>query len=180
MQPDDPVLSVIDAPNDLLIPYMLVGSYSSNLYGIERGTRDADFVIELGKKSVSALADRIKGDFTLDPQLGFETVTLQTRWRFKHNRSRFKLEMFLLVRDPFDQVRFGRRVRTELCDRVMWFQTREDVIVNKVRWGREKDLIDVKDVMKVQGKHLDWKYIETWTNHFGNLELLNRLRKAVE
>ena len=159
---------------------MLVGSYSSNLYGIERGTRDADFVIELGDKSVSALADRITEEFTLDPRLGFETVTLHTRWRFKHNRSRFKLEMFLLVGDAFDKERFGRRRRMELCGRGMWFQTPEDVIVNKVRWGREKDLLDVKDVMKVQQKYLDWKYIENWTNHFGCLELLDRLRKAVE
>jgi hypothetical protein len=38
---------VIDALNQLGIPFMLVASFSSNLYGIPRSTKDADFVIQL-------------------------------------------------------------------------------------------------------------------------------------
>ena len=34
---------------------MVVGSMSSNIYGIPRSTKDADFVIELGNQSISRL-----------------------------------------------------------------------------------------------------------------------------
>jgi hypothetical protein len=37
----DALLAVIDALESVGIPYMLVGSYSSNVYGVERSTQDA-------------------------------------------------------------------------------------------------------------------------------------------
>ena len=40
-------LTVAEALESCDIPYMLVGSYSSNFYGVDRSTQDADFVIEL-------------------------------------------------------------------------------------------------------------------------------------
>lgn len=40
----DLVLRMIDALDALEVPYMLVGSYSSNFYGQPRMTKDADFV----------------------------------------------------------------------------------------------------------------------------------------
>ena len=44
----------------------------------------------------------------------------------------------------------------------MWIPTAEDVIVQKLRWGREKDRVDARDVMTVQGTALDLHYIENW------------------
>ena len=41
------VLAVIDSLEAEQIPYMLVGSFSSNFYGIPRSTEDGDLVIEL-------------------------------------------------------------------------------------------------------------------------------------
>ena len=38
------VAAFIDALNAAGFPHMLVGSLSSNAYGIERSTKDADFV----------------------------------------------------------------------------------------------------------------------------------------
>lgn len=37
--------AVIDALEELRIPYMLVGAFSSNAYSIARSTKDADFVV---------------------------------------------------------------------------------------------------------------------------------------
>jgi len=43
MTSDTATLAVIDALESLGIAYMLVGSFSSNYYGISRSTKDADF-----------------------------------------------------------------------------------------------------------------------------------------
>ncbi len=174
---NDPVLPVVDALNALKIPYMMVGSYSSNLHGIPRGTRDADFVVEMATDSISLLAERLTSLFKLDPQMGFETVTFHRRWVFHHRLSEFKLEMFLLVDQPFDRERFQRRQRHTVQGRDVWFQTPEDVIVNKLRWGRAKDLIDAGDVIGVQGDGLDWNYIERWCGEFGRMEMLAQVRR---
>jgi hypothetical protein len=44
MNIEDDTLAVMDALNAKGVPWMLVGAYSSNYYGIPRSTRDADFV----------------------------------------------------------------------------------------------------------------------------------------
>lgn len=52
----DLVLHVIRSLDQLGIPYMLVGSYSSNFYGQPRMTKDADFVLQLPNDQIAALA----------------------------------------------------------------------------------------------------------------------------
>ena len=42
------VIAVVKALESVRIPYMIVGSFSSNAYGIPRSTKDADFVVQLG------------------------------------------------------------------------------------------------------------------------------------
>jgi hypothetical protein len=70
--------------------------------------------------------------------------------------------------DPFQQERFRRRVAIAIpqIGQQVYLPTPEDVVVQKVRWGRPKDLEDAKDVVAVQGEALDMQYIETWcTRH---------------
>ena len=51
------------------------------------------------------------------------------------------------------------------------------VVVQKLRWGRSKDLDDARDVLAVQGpESLDMAHIEKWCGAHGTLE---RLRKAL-
>ena len=52
MTGDEAVLAVIEALEGLGVGYMLVGSLSSNFYGIPRATQDADFVIQFGKQMI--------------------------------------------------------------------------------------------------------------------------------
>ena len=46
---------VAKALDELHIPWMIVGAYSSNAYGIGRSTNDADFVVELSKGDLTSL-----------------------------------------------------------------------------------------------------------------------------
>jgi hypothetical protein len=72
-------LKVVDALTAIEIPYMLVGSFSSNYYGIPRSTKDVDFVIELGAKRITDLRSYLQDDFSFDPQMAFETFTGTTK-----------------------------------------------------------------------------------------------------
>ena len=76
MTSEDATMAVVDALEALHIPYMLVGSFSSNYYGIGRSTKDVDFVIQLGPESLSSLASHLGPAFRLDPQMTFETVRI--------------------------------------------------------------------------------------------------------
>jgi len=179
MTTHDVMLLVTDALNRERIPAMLVGSFSSNYYGIPRSTEDVDFVIQI-ESSLTADFARVLGDqFEAEPQLSFETNTGTHRQEFGVKGTEFKVELFKLSDDPFDQQRFKNRQRVLVAGRELYFPRAEDVIVMKLRWGRSKDLDDVRDVMHVQRGKLDWNYIEGWCRQHGSLDRLQRLRSGM-
>jgi predicted nucleotidyltransferase len=180
MTTSDVMLQVVDALNREKIPAMLVGSFSSNYYGIPRSTEDVDFVVQIDANLTGDFA-RILGErFEAEPQLMFETNTGTQKQEFKVKGTDFKLELFRLSNDPFDQQRFRTRQRVMVAGREVWFPRAEDVIVMKLRWCRAKDKEDVKDVMYVQHGKLDWSYMENWCRQHGSLARLQELRRAVE
>ena len=180
MTTDDVMLLVDDALNREKIPAMLVGSFSSNYYGIPRSTEDVDFVIQLESSLTTDFARVLGERFEAEPQLTFETNTGTQKQEFKVKDTAFTLELFRLSDDPFDRQRFKTRQHVTVAGREVWFPRAEDVIVMKLRWFRAKDREDVKDVMYVQRGKLDWKYIEDWCRQHGSLGRLQELRREVE
>lgn len=172
MNTPESVREVIKALNDLDIPYMVVGSLSSNVYGIPRSTVDADFVIETDER-IEAISQAIAGHFKPEPQLGFETIGMTTKHLFYERESSFRIELFVLSQDDFAQTRFDRRVRIDAGGLPMFLPTAEDVVVQKLRWGRMKDMADAVDVIKTQANKLDWPYIRQWCMEHGSVDRLH-------
>jgi hypothetical protein len=177
---DDATAAVIDALDALRIPYMMVGSFSSNFYGIPRATYDVDFVVELEGAAISALARHLRPQFQLDPQMTFETVAATRRYVLQLADSPFSAELFLLSDDAHDQERFARRVRVQAGARDVFVPTVEDVVVTKLRWShsgrRTKDIDDVRNVIAIQGERIDWAYVNSWCDRHGTRELLEGVR----
>lgn len=175
MDPASLIAPLLTALHEHDIAYALVGSFSSNHYGIPRSTQDADLVLQSDTK-LDQLVQALGDNFSLDPQLMFESVTGTMRWIIQHADSEFKIELFLLSEDPHDQARFARRVEASFNGVPAWVVTAEDVVVMKLRWGREKDVADVRDVVAVQGEALDWDYIHDWTETHGTRAQLDAIR----
>ena len=89
----------------------------------------------------------------------------------------FTIELFEKGDDPFDCERFDRRVsiRSIELSAVVWLPTAEDVVIQKLRWGRDKDLSDAADVIAVQNEVLDWHYIHLWTREHGSDVALRKI-----
>jgi hypothetical protein len=180
---DEATAAVIDALDDLHIPYMVVGSFSTNFYGVPRATNDADFVVQLEPGALSALAARLRPPFRLDPQMSFETVTATSRYVLHLVDNPFSVELFLLSEDSHDLQRFARRRRERVADREVFIPTVEDVVVTKLRWSHEgrrrKDLEDVENVVSIQGDRIDWNYVNSWCDRHGTRELLEEVRRSI-
>lgn len=173
-------LEVIQALESLNVPYMVVGSFSSNIYGVPRSTRDIDIVLESAGVVIKELIQKLGSNYKIDPQLAFEGVTGTKQRVITRVDSAFSIELFWLSEDPFDQSRFSRRLRRETHGGRVWVATAEDVIIQKLRWwvlvSRSKDLEDVREVLAVQYDNLDWNYIEYWCDKHGSRAELDRLR----
>jgi hypothetical protein len=183
MTGEDATLTLIDALDTQGVPYMVVGSFSTNHYGIPRSTKDADFVVDSESLSIGRLARDLGPGFDIDRQLSFETVTGTTRHEIKVAAASFKIELFQLSRDPHDRERFRRRIKASMLGRSVWLPTPEDVIITKLRWsllaGRSKDRDDARDVIAVQGDRIDWDYVYPWCDRHGTRDLLDEVRRSI-
>lgn len=183
MTSEEAAMAVVDALEALQIPYMMVGSFSSNYYGIGRSTKDADFVVQLEPASLAPIMNHLGPAFRLDPQMTFESITLTRRYVVHVVGIPFKIELFLLSDDPHDQERFRRRIRVKLLDREANLPTAEDVIVTKTRWAflskRSKDADDVRAVIAVQASGIDWPYIYAWCDQHGSRAVLDEIRNSI-
>jgi len=162
------------------IDYMLVGSFSSNFYGVPRATKDADIVIEVSHEQRNSILDKLPTEMSVDPQMTFETATSTTKTLIYVESICFEIELFDLSEDPFDQCRFSRRTRVNYLDQEIYLPTAEDVIIQKIRWFknavRGKDLEDAQSVYLVQKDYLDWDYIMHWAELHGTVEEMQALQ----
>ena len=92
------VVAIIDALEAASIPYMLVGSFSTNFHGIPRSTRDADFVVQLQETALQRLFSNLSEEFEPERQVGFETITGTVRHLIRLKGKPFKIELFQLGR----------------------------------------------------------------------------------
>lgn len=183
MNGPDLLARFVDFLNEREIPYMVVGSFSSNYHGVPRSTKDADIVLEFNNVVWRELAQDLPEGMFLDSQSGFEMVTATRKEVIFTEGSLFEIEVFHLSNDDFDQERFRRRIRVDLGNGVStWIASAEDVIIQKLRWAvgakRSKDFDDVVKVLFKQGSDLDFEYIESWCAKHGSLDVLAEAREA--
>lgn len=175
------VISVIKALEAEETPYMLAGSFASLVYGIPRSTKDVDFVVELEEPRFSRLIKRLDTEFILDPQQYIETSTWTRRYILSARHSAFQVEFFLRSEDPHHLIQWERRrqVFNGVLQQNVAMPTVEDVIIQKIRWGRRKDLDDVETVIDIQSPNIDWPYIEHWCAIHGKSVLLAEIRAGM-
>ncbi len=176
MSIDDVTFALLDALEAARCDYLLVGAIAAIHYGITRSTFDVDVVAQIEPRQVADMASKLGPDYRLEPQQSFEVFTGKTMHVIYFTGTPFKIDLFPLTGDPFDQQRFSRRRKVRLHGRDVFLPTAEDVIVQKLRWGRSKDLEDARDIIAVQGPSLDWPYIERWCQAHATLPLLASIR----
>jgi len=175
--------TVAKSLDQLQIPCMIVGAYSSNVYGIGRSTNDADFVVELSRGDLTKLVASLGAEFRLDRQMQLEGITGSVRNVITYLPTRFQIELFRLnPEDEHDRTRFHRRRQMKLgeTEQIVWFPTPEDVVIQKLRWQRRKDLDDIIGILAVSGKTLDWQYLCGWAERHGTSDILKQLASAVQ
>lgn len=175
---------VVDALDEERIAYMIVGALSSSVFGIPRATKDVDIVLQLEThEPLRRLEERLAEVVVFNPQITFEALTGSVRHILTaKTRPPFIVELFELGSDLFALERFSRRQATwsGQIKRQVFLPTPEDVIVQKLRWGRPKDLEDARDVLAVQTPaRLDMEYISRWCEAHRTSEVLRAILEEI-
>lgn len=160
------------------IPYVVMGGFAVRLYALPRPTFDIDFTIALQRNDLPAFyraAEQLgltmpaaQAAGWVDEVRGMSLVKLQ--W-FVDQRA-IDIDLFL-AETPFQKELMHRRVWRGAEGMEGWFVTAEDLILLKLLAGRPKDLVDVGDILFVQGQ-LDEGYLRHWARQLGVSDALNK------
>jgi hypothetical protein len=166
----------------LRIPYMVAGSFASNLHGVPRMTQDADLVIDADEAAAVRLVRALAADFYASEDAAREAVRLQRMFNAIHLDTGFKIDLVIKKRRPFSDEELRRREPGPLAGRQVDFATAEDTILMKLEWARlgdsERQFGDAVGIIRVQGERLDWPYLERWAATLGLDPLLGRARRG--
>jgi hypothetical protein len=173
-------VAIFDRAESEGIEHMAVGAIAAGTFGIPRATKDIDLLVSLDiNHGIHKLIPALDPLIEFEPQAQFDTITWGKRYvGTSRTGPPFKVELFEMFDDEFVRTEFSRRARTyvPLLKREVWLPTAEDVIVQKIRWGRSKDLDDARDVLAVQGPEtLDMAYIQNWCDTHGTRERLETI-----
>lgn len=178
MKQSELVAFVLDALDQAGIEHMVGGSVASMNYMVPRATKDLDLVIQFHEPEFTRFLERVGTQFDLNPQVYVESLTGTKRFILEHRTTAFDVELFLLSDDPHHRSMWGRRVlrKQVFCDRAASTPTAEDMIIQKLRWGRPQDRIDADNIIAVQWDKLAWPYVEHWCDLHGTRALLEEIR----
>src|SRR5947209_17791274 len=133
---------------------MAVGAVAAGAYGVPRSTRDVDLLVSVKLQGgIAAVISKLDPVVQFDSKVLFDTLTGGRR-HVGQSRSAppFKVELFETFDDPFVESELARRqqVFIPVLGRTTWLPSPEDVVVQKLRWGRPKDL-DVRAGLPMPG-----------------------------
>jgi hypothetical protein len=176
------ITPIVEALEELGIPYHIGGSVASSLYGLPRLTIDADLVADIRMKHVRPLVKQLETDYYIDEDMIRDAIRRQSSFNVIHQDTILKVDIFIPKSRLFDQEEL-RKVRQEVLSegtRPFNIASPEGTILNKFEWYRmggevsDRQWNDILGVLKVQGTNLDMAYLQRWAADLSVTDLLER------
>ena len=178
------ILTVIcRALSQAQIPYMIVGSFASNLYGPARGTHDIDVVVSATPQQTrDFLAAFPKADYYYDLETALNACRRRDMFNILDMSSGWKVDIIFLKPAAYAREAFDRRTAAEIDGVPLFAPTVEDVIISKLDWARMggslRQIEDVAGILKEQHELLDYVYAEKWIKELALTEQYAAALKA--
>ena len=179
MIPEDALQIVLNHLEECCIPYMITGSFASNVHGVPRVTHDADVIIEADLHALLRFVNRLGDDFYAEAEAASDAFAGNRMFNIIHLPTGFKVDLILRKIRDFSKEEFLRRQHVKFLGQVRWFTTAEDTILAKLEWSKmgqsERQFNDALNVAKVQSEALDRTYLLKWAKELGLDSLLQKL-----
>jgi Nucleotidyl transferase AbiEii toxin, Type IV TA system len=173
----------------LAIPYAVVGSWGSGIYGEPRFTRDIDIVLDLNLNLVPQFCAAFPNDeFYLSEAAVRDAVRTRFQFNLIHPGSGNKIDFILTRPESWNAGQLERRRRIEL--RIgpeafdVYIAAPEDVILGKLWYfaqgGGDRHLRDIAGILRVTGAGVNRAEVERWATKLGYLEIWQQIVAKVD
>lgn len=166
--------------DEMRVPYVVMGGLAVRAYGLPRPTYDVDFTAVMSQSELVSFFDCCESEgFTVAPQYrsgwvdrvaGMPLVKVRLYLADKG----IDVDVFL-VDTPYQKEVIARRRRDDVDGQNVWLVSPEDLILLKLIANRPRDLLDVGDVLFMQGQ-LDENYLRHWAKE---LSVETQLEKSL-
>jgi hypothetical protein len=173
---------IINAFDELRIPYYIGGSIASSAYGTARSTLDVDLVINLLPAHIKPLTEKLKNEYYVDVEMIEDAIKTKSSFNLLHLQTMLKIDVFILKDHAYSYKEFERKVKDKLEDDEkainIYLCSAEDIILNKLEWYKlggeisERQWSDILGVIKVQSENLDKEYLINWAKQLEVFDLL--------
>jgi hypothetical protein len=164
------------------VRHLVIGGIANAVWGRPRATRDADFKVLIGERTIGEFVTLVGTQFKFrvpDP-VAFARRTYVVPI-YASNHIGVDLGIGFL---PYEEQAVEKAVVTEYSGVIFPVCTAEDLIIHKAISEREKDWDDITGVLTRQGDRLDQAYIVHWLTQFAQAlerpELVQRYRDLWE
>ena len=180
---EEVIEGLADTLDSLGIRHAIGGSVASALYGTVRFTRDADISVEPFSRVADKLYGLLKDEFYVSREAMEGALKDRGSFNLIHFATSFKIDLFVLGPDEFEQHFLTRTRRLKLSEhgkRDICVVSPEDIVLLKLRWFREtggtseRQWSDILGVLGVQGEALEFAYLKEWAQKLGLEDLFQR------
>jgi hypothetical protein len=157
------------------IPYRVVGSMASMIYGEPRFTNDVDMVADIPMGKVSQFCNAFQPpEYYVSESAIREAIQKRFQFNLLHPQSGLKVDIIIPHNTDYALVAASRVLRkSSKGEYDALFGSPEDVILNKLIYFQlgggvgEKHLRDIAGILKLQKENLDLKYLDEWAARLG-------------
>ncbi len=147
---------------------IIIGGVAASLLGKPRLTADVDAVLNLSIEEIPSLIDIAKQEGLFPRIKNAEDFARQHRvLLLRHDESGINVDISLALL-PFEIEAIERSIAHQAGKIEIRLPTPEDLIIFKAVAHREKDLLDIQEIIKSQPK-LDREHIIHWVKEFAEV-----------
>jgi hypothetical protein len=118
-------------------------------------------------------------DVYADEDMIKDALLHKSEFNFIHPDTGIKVDFFVTDNSPYSKLQIKRAVLRDMYGAKAFFVSPEDLILSKLAWSKdsysEKQLEDIKTVLRNTKIKLDFKYLRDWALKQGTLETLEKL-----
>ncbi len=184
MTPEEALDIVLNRLEEFDIPYMITGSFASNVHGVPRVTYDADIIIEAELAVLINFLNSFDDDFFADPEAAKDAFASNRMLNIIHIPTGFKIDLIIRKARRFSQEEFQRRQPILFGGKPRWVAAVEDIILSKLEWAKmgqsQRQFVDAVNVAKVSKEMIDRTYLLKWAKALGVEALLQKLLSRID
>jgi hypothetical protein len=164
---------VVDVLERIGIPYAVVGSFASGVWGESRFTQDIDILVRVSDDSVKRLcAEFPPDDFYVSEAAALEAVARHRQFNIIHPASGNKIDFMIAGENDWTASQLTRRRRVPIfAHQDVYVAAPEDVVIGKLIYYREggsdKHLRDIASILEFSNDLVDRDYVANFAAQLG-------------